>query len=282
PLVVRAQMGPDIDANGNAINNSFAPLPTTITDVSKFKTLPGGANALAAPGTIRLSLSGLPKLTTRRYAVWLFNRTSKAFKSAPAKVGTSTTPAATFDSPGEAALSVVLDDASNVDFAKWTHLLVSIEGTTVGANPSASKFLFSEYLAADQSLKAGALTLGKFDATAPRAFQLAGTGLGSFFRDSLLVDLKRVPAPPEGFHYQSFLAKVVGPNVTASVRLHTVTVDEIGNGTDRIAEAEAGAFVDFNTYMLVLEPDNLNLLTKARVQVSENYGDKFKAFFAKQ
>ena len=79
--VVRIQVGPDIDANGNVINNGFAPWPATVTDLSNFRNLPGGANALAVPSAITLNLSGLPTLGSKQYAVWLHSRGSECVRA---------------------------------------------------------------------------------------------------------------------------------------------------------------------------------------------------------
>jgi len=70
--------------------------------------------------------------------------------------------------------------------------------------------------------------------------------------------------------------------VTASQRVHAVTLDEIGNATDRIAESEVGSFANYGLYLLVLEPDGLTIRTNAIVQESENYVDKFGENFFPQ
>lgn len=277
---VRIQVGPDIDANGNVINNGFAPWPATVTDVSNFRNLPGGANALAVPGVITLNLSGLPALGSKKYAVWLHNRESGAYGLASVKVDGGAA-ASSFDSPGDdASLSVVIDDESGLDFAQYHNVVVSMENGAPGGSPSDARFLFSEYLTPSQSLNSGALTFGRFDPSAGnRTFVAAGSGNASFFRDSMLVSLQRVPTPPAGFHYTSYLVRRVGPDVTATQRVHEITLDEIGNATDRIAESEVGSFASFGFYLLVLEPDGLTMRTNAVVQESEDYVDKFGSTF---
>lgn len=274
--VVRIQVGPDIDANGNVINNGFAPWPATITDLSNFRNLPGGADAFAVPGTITLNLTGLPTLGSKQYAVWLHNRQSNAYALARVKVDGGA-PVTSFDSPGDdATVQVVIDDESGLDFGQYNDIVVTLENGAPGSAPSDARFLYREYLAANQSLTQGAFTFGRFDpANGNRPYVIGGSGNASFFRDSMLVNLQRITPPPPGFHYASYLVRRVGDNVTASQRVHAVTLDEIGNATDRIAESEVGSFANYGLYLLVLEPDGLTIRTNAIVQESENYVDKF-------
>ena len=65
-----------------------------------------------------------------------------------------------------------------------------------------------------------------------------------------------------------------------SVRVHSVVLDELGNQNDRISQDEiGGSFTTYNTYLLVLEPVGGPTLTSMQIQASENYLDKFSAFF---
>lgn len=278
---LRIQVGPDIDGSGTVINNTFRPLPTTITDVSTFTSLPGGGNAFAAPGVIDLSFSGLSNLGSKQYHVWLFDGSS--YSAAPGTVtidDTDQSGTATFQSPGvDAAITVKLDDATGVDFGANTHVVISAE-SGAASSPSAARLLSKEYLTASKSLEEGAFTFGSFDGGVARAYLIAGGGTGEFYGDSLIVKLSRISQPPLGFHYQSYLLGLQGPNVTASQRLHVVELDNLGNGDDRIAVGETGSgFGSYNSWAMILEPDGSEVLTAMRSFQSDDYKGKFASFF---
>ena len=148
-------------------------------------------------------------------------------------------------------------------------------------SPSAARFLFHEYLTSTKNLADGAMTFGTFDpAGSGRQFRVAGSGSAEFFGTSMLVRLRRLPQPPDGFHYQSYLASFSGPMITNSVRLNTLTLDALGNGSDRVeAEQANGNFGAYGTYLVVLEPDGLTTLTDMQIQASEDYVSKFTDFF---
>ena len=82
-----------------------------------------------------------------------------------------------------------------------------------------------------------------------------GSGSGSFYESSLLVELNRLPAPPPGMHYQSYLAAVSPTGVGTSSRGNTITLDARGNGMDRLEAAQVGDFASFTHYLVVLEPE---------------------------
>lgn len=246
--------------------------------------LPSGT-ATASATSVRLTLTGLPALGSGSYAVWLYKASDGSFAPAAAKVtvGGSTASGPTFTSPGDTATIVVLlDNTTSPDFTAYNSVVLSIEGGAPGSAPSTARFLFGEYRTAAGTYRSGALTFGKFDPAAPVTFRVAGVGRVQFYRDSLIARLERVPPPPAGFHYQSYLVRMVGPTPEASTRLHTVTPDEIGNATDRVAESEAGGFANFNTYMLLLEADASPSFGRARVLVSDNYVDRFPPFFVRR
>ena len=83
---VRLQVGPDIDQSGAVINNTMKPYPTAVADDPT--SLPGGADSFAAPGVIELDLTGLTKLSSSSYAVWLFNRAGGGYTLAEGSVVT--------------------------------------------------------------------------------------------------------------------------------------------------------------------------------------------------
>lgn len=266
---VRIQVGPDIDADGNVIENAFAPFPAGIVDTETFRELPGGVDAFAVPGQINLSLSGLPVLGgSATYAVYLFNEETDSYALAT-----------TFESPGpdaETPVEITLTpEETGLDFGQFNQVIVSIETGAPGETPSEARFLAREFLSTDFALSQGPFTFGRADLTPAQQFQIAGSGEATFIRDSLLVDLRRLSRPPAGFHYQSYLIRGELGSIEAEQRLHTIELDELGNAVDRVGEDEVGSFANFDTYVVALEPDAAPGLTPAFIQVSENYLDKF-------
>lgn len=267
---VRIQLGPDIDASGNAINNAFAPFPAGIVDLATFRSLPGGANAFAAPAEITVDVSGLPALPSGTYALWLHNSETNTFQFV-----------STIDSPGATEeIELVLGDDEEIDFGAFNTLVISIEEGAPGASPSPARILWKTYLTPSLALEEGALAFGTFDPEESRLFQVAGAGEGQFVGDSLIVRLNRLSRPPTGFHYQSYMLRVSATGeIEAQQRLHTVALNELGNARDAVGEDEVGSFASYNSYVVVLEPDAAPSFTPAMIQVSENWLDKFSDFF---
>ena len=87
---------------------------------------------------------------------------------------------------------------------------MSAESGTGRASPTGGPFLYQEYLNFRQPHAAGGHDLRPpGSGWGNRAlFFGGGSGSGSFYESSLLVELNRLPAPPPGMHYQSYLAAV--------------------------------------------------------------------------
>lgn len=272
-VLARVQLGADLEGTSlNVQNNAFAPFPTEQVDLGTFRDLPGGGSAFAAPAQVVLNLSGLPALSGATYGLWLFNEETGTFQSA-----------GTIDSPGaDEELEVTLGDDEDIDFGAFNSVVVSIEQGAPGASPSAAQILWKQYLTPELALESGALAFGSFRTGEARAFQISGAGEGQFIGDSLIVRLDRLTPPPTGFHYQSYMLSLSPTGeVSAQQRLHAITLDELGNARDAVAEDEVGGFANFNTYVVVLEPDVSPSLTPALIQVSENWLDKFADFFVR-
>ena len=280
---VRMQVGPDIDADGNVINNAMGPFPAGV--VPNAPELSGGANSFAAPGQIDVTLEGFSPLSGGSYQLWLYDAGSGSYSPADATfypamdmemmmMGSTFSPS----SPEDvylAKLEVTMDQ----DFADFTHVAVSAESGQAGS-PTGGPFLFQEYLTSDNLMQQGAMTFGHLGSDGGiERFSTGGSGSGSFYDNSLLVELNRIPAPPPGLHYQSYLAAISPAGVGSSARGNTITLDARGNGTDRLEASQVGDFASFTHYLLVLEPDGISSITEMRVQQSDDYKNKFKEFF---
>jgi hypothetical protein len=280
--VIRAQMGPDVDAAGNPVPNALAPYPTATVNTATFRELPGGAAAFATPGAITLQLAGLPTLGGPRYQLFAHRVGDDAYQAIPAKlvVAGDTVRGVTFDSPGEdATFHLVIDDEAGVDLGAFNTIVLSIEDGQGAATPSTRQFLFTEYLTPALALRSGPLTLGTFGGgAAAREFRISGAGTLTFYGDSLFADLQRLAPPPAGFQYRSYLALLRDDAVQGTpARLNVLTLNALGDASDRIARSQVGSFHDFNTYLVVLEPigSQNTTISRALVQVSANYQDKF-------
>ncbi len=279
---VRMQLGPDIDADGNVINNAMGPFPAGV--VPNASELSGGANSFAAPGQIDVSLTGFSPLSGGSYQLWLYDAGSGSYSAADATIypamdmemmmmGSTFSPSSSED-VYHAKLEVSMDQ----DFASFTHVAVSAESGQA-SSPTGGPFLFQEYLTSANLMQQGAMTFGHLGSDGIEPFFTGGSGSGSFYESSLLVELNRLPAPPPGLHYQSYLAAISATGVGSSSRGNTITLDARGNAMDRLEASQVGDFASFTHYVLVLEPDGITSITEMRVQQSDDYKNKFKDFF---
>ncbi len=280
---VRMQLGPDIDAGGNVINNAMAPFPAGV--VPNAPELSGGANSFAAPGQIDVALAGFSSLSGGSYQLWLYDAGSGSYSSAAATIYPAMgmdmmTTGSTFSpSSSEDVYHAKLEVSMDQDFADFTHVAVSAESGQASA-PTGGPFLFLEYLTSDNLMRQGAMTFGHLGAGGGIVpYFGGGSGSGSFYESSLLVELNRLPAPPPGLHYQSYLADISPTGLTSWGRGNTITLDARGNAMDRLEAAQVGDFASFTHYLLVLEPDGITSITEMWVQQSDDYKNKFKEFF---
>ncbi len=280
---VRMQLGPDVDADGNVVNNAMAPFPTGT--VPNAPQLSGGANSFAAPGRIDVTLSGFSPLSGGSYQLWLHDAGSGSYAAAaasmhPAEDMEMTTTGSTFSpASAEDVYHARLELSMDQDLSAFTHVAVSAESGEAGS-PTGGPFLYQEYLSSDNLMQQGAMTFGRLGPDGGiEAFSPGGSGSASFYRNSLLVDLNRLPTPPPGLHYRSYLAAVSPTGVGSSAQGNAIALDARGNATDRLEAAQVGDFASFTHYLLVLEPDGLSSFTRMWVQQSDDYRNKFKEFF---
>ena len=283
---VRVQVGPDIDQNRNVINNSMKPYPTAVADDPT--SLPGGSNAFSAPGVVQLNMTGLASLGGPQYTIWAYDRSSGSYTLADGSEITiddgETVTGSSFSSPGPDA-SVHVNVSPGADFGAQTHLVISMESAAGGA-PSETKFMYQEYLTSSKALVEGPMTFGGFNGgTGDYQFLNGGSGTGEFVATTgtrqFLADLRRLPQPAQGFHYQSYVVELIPSTpVTEFQRVNEVALDELGNGGDIILENQVTpGFASYNTYVLLLEPNGTSALTNYYVQQSDNYQFKFVEFF---
>ena len=280
---VRMQLGPDIDSDGNVINNAMAPFPTGV--VPNAPELSGGANSFAAPGQIDVTLAGFSPLSGGSYQLWLYDAGSGSYSPADAAFS----PAADMDmvttgsnfspSSSEDVYHAKIEVTMDQNFGAFTHVAVSAESGQA-SSPTGGPFLYQEYLDSNNLMRQGAMTFGHLGSGGGiEPFFSGGSGSGSFYESSLLVELNRLPAPPSGLHYQSYLAAISPTGVGTSSRGNTITLDARGNAMDRLEAAQVGDFGSFTHYLVVLEPDGITSITEMWVQQSDDYRNKFKEFF---
>ena len=282
---VRMQLGPDIDADGNVINNAMGPFPTGV--VTNAPELSGGAQRIpsAAPGQIDVTLSGFSPLSGGSYQLWLHDAGSGSYAAADATIS----PAMDMDmmmmgstfspSSSEDVYHAKMEVSMDQSFAGFTHVAVSAESGQA-SSPTGGPFLYQEYLTSDNLMAEGAMTFGHLGSDGEiEPFLSGGSGSGSFYESSLLVELNRLPPPPPGLHYQSYLAAISPTGVGTSSRGNTITLDARGNGMDRLEAGQVGDFGSFTHYLVVLEPDGITSITEMWVQQSDDYKNKFKEFF---
>ena len=212
---VRMQLGPDIDASGNVINNAMAPFPTG--PVPNAPELSGGMNAFAAPGQIDVTLTGFSPLSGGSYQLWMHNAGSGSYAAVDATIypdgdmdmmmmGSTFSP-----SSSEGVYHAKMEASMDLNFGDFTHVAVSAESGQSGS-PSGGPFLFQEYLTSANLMQQGAMTFGHLDSDGEiEPFSGGGSGSASFYENSLLVELNRIPSPPPGLHYQSYLVSFTGP-----------------------------------------------------------------------
>ena len=246
---------------------------------------PSGADATGAPERLDVTLTGFSPLTGGAYHLWLYNAASGSYAAAEAAIRPAdnvdmVTTGATFEpSASEAVYRARVETSAELSLGDHTHVAVSAEPGRSSA-PAGGAFLFQRYLDAAGRAQGGAMTFGRPASDgAITPFAAAGAGTASFYEGSLLVELRRLPAPPPGLHYQSYLVSFTGPVVTTFSRGNTITLDARGNAADRLEQSVVGDFGSFSTYLLVLEPDHVPSITEMRVQQSDDYRTKFMQYF---
>ena len=244
-----------------------------------------GADPAGPPEQIDVTLTGFSPLTGGSYQLWLYDGGTGSYAAVdatfyPAGDMEMATMGATFEpTSSEVVYRAKVEASTDLDLGDFTHVAVSAESGRSAA-PSGGAFLFHEYVDADGVWQGGAMTFGQVGSDGSiQPFVVGGSGRASFYENSLLVELRRLPAPPPGLHYQSYLVSFTGPDVTTVSRANTIILDARGNASDRLEESAVGDFGSFTHYLLVLEADGIPSITEMRVQQSDDYRNKFKEYF---
>jgi len=219
--VLRFQVGVDIDASGNPINNGLAPLPTQAATDEELLFAPGGAGK---PDSLVMTFNNLPELSNT-YQVWVYNAETGEFFS---PTGTFTATNADGDTMATATDVQTFNtqddwintfDTANPEVGDYTHAFLSVE-SGAASTPSAAQLLWAQY-----TDMAGAPTdpfewsfiitadmeFGTYAAGGVASpFAYGGIGRGGFYGSEARVNFVNVPRPPVGYYYEAWLVPAAG------------------------------------------------------------------------
>ena len=209
--VFRQQIGPLIDAAGNVINNSYAPMTAPS---------PPGVPAAAQADTLALTVANLMPLTGSVYSVWLAERGTGTPVPAIGKVirmnPADTTSRDTLFGVSEfATVAPRTTVRAEVDFAAYATVAYNAMVIAVG-NAGAATIPQVQPVWVNMTAKkasgapvpslTGTATFGTFNGgTSSTLFGAAGTGTGGIYGTELREDIKRIPRPPLGYQYEAWL-----------------------------------------------------------------------------
>ena len=290
---VRIQVGPDIDENGDAIDEMFAPFPTGTMDPTDARNAPGGANSFPIPGELEIQFRNLPNLASGTYQVFL---TKGAGGQAVAANGSVTvgdgepSTGSTFNPPSAGAVTtlVITEQSVGQPLQSFDRIVLSLESG--GASSPSNEFLFFTYLddrgtgseADDILTTQGDLAFGTVEESGQfRPYAPGGTGQGHIYHDSLIVALRGITQPPKGWKYQAFLA--VQDDGTIASDSDVLVADPVTPDADGRADVRIGGISlgSYNTFVLGLAPaiGASGRLTPFMIHVSDDYRAKFADFF---
>ncbi|MBI4410376.1 MAG: hypothetical protein HY561_11750 [Gemmatimonadetes bacterium] len=289
---LRIQLGPDIDASGNAVDETFSPFPIAQVNPNTIKNLPGGTNAFAFPVSLALTIRTLPALSTGTYKAFLVKRSTGASVPATGSYtvdGSAATTQAAFNSPSDTSVHTLAVDEQSAGVAPkdFDRIVLAIETGDV-ATPS-NLFLGFDYLddrgnaepRDDRLTTSGSLVFGKPRSEDVERYVPAGSGKGQIFKDSLIVSFRGVKPAPAGWKYQGFMALQDKTGITAGSEVlvaDSIAVDENGNVDVRIGGV---TLANFNAFILGLTPaiGTPSGLSPFLIHLSEDYKAKFEDFF---
>lgn len=298
--VLRAQVGPDIDADGKVIANAFAPFPSGPMPEEELVLAPG---ARGVPNGITVTVEGLPELTGNAvYKAWLFNGEdpSRAPVAAMGEItyveGAETRAggtAATFRGGPGVVTTLAVSDATlgTARVRDFDHIAIAVhrEGDSASPAPAALWARYVDHRGTpgdffdNINFNSGTLRFGTFQPDAvvrSRDYAPGGTIRGSFYRDTLLVLAEGAAVPPPGFHYELWLQPAGGG---APRNVGSLPVDERGIGSQRIAEGIIGRFGEYTGVDVTLEANEAPASPGPfRVFSSEDWTVKFRDIFRAQ
>jgi len=234
---VRAQIGPDIDANGNAINNGFAPFPADAYTTEQLVKAPAGEGG---PGGLRVRVYHLDGLTSgMTYQAWLYNPGTGAVVPAPVNwvieeeireltdagdliiryETVASGSSSTFPGQGGAGTFrhtfTVQTQSGGPRVGEFTHFLISIESGGPASSPSAAIPVWRQFTDErgtpqdffDDAYIPGNINFGTFRMTGglPYTFTPGGTARADFHGGNLRIVAERLSRPPVGYYYAGWL-----------------------------------------------------------------------------
>lgn len=247
---VRIQMGPDIDASGNVIDNAMAPFPAGQASDADLLAAPGGfgqASALSFDVTNLAPLSGV-------YQVWLANVETGAVVSPTGDititneddmgmeviVSQSTGNSFNTTDISDEVTFVTSDSINGAPVGNYTHIFVSIEGAAAGA-PSAAQPLYGQFtdmagMPDDASawtfIDSFPMTFGTFNlGDSPMVYGAGGFGQGAFTganfgtADLFRARFRNVSRPPVGYYYEGFLRQIEDGDVVSESSTGDLTTE---------------------------------------------------------
>ena len=304
---LRIQMGPDIDATGTVINNTFGPYPASNTDPNTVTSLPGGAAAFATPVGITLDYGNLPLLASGIYKAFLVNQTSGAATDgtgAWAMDGGIPTVTASHNSMLSGSHILAVDPVTaGVALGDFDRVVISLESDAAAASPT-NPFFFFDYLddkgtadpQDDRITQSGSLAFGT-SGSGDEVLRtgMTGTGLGQIFTDSLIVSLRRLAPAAGGYSYHAFLVDDSSGVVLKELDTGIIEPDEIGNFDVRIAVDANGTLItdgsgtpdvlglsNYNLFVLSLLPSGVAGTEQSKLfmmHISDDYRSKYSDFF---
>ncbi|HEX7092018.1 MAG TPA: hypothetical protein VF192_18010, partial [Longimicrobiales bacterium] len=290
---VRAQIGPDIDANGGAINNGFAPFPPSRYTTEELVKAPSGEGG---PDSMRIQVYHLDGLASgSTYQAWLYNPGTGAIASPSVdwvieeeirELTDAGDVIITYDTVGAGSGSTfpgqggpgtfrhtltVATRSGGPRVSEYTHFLISIESGGQAATPSASIPVWRQFTDErgtpedyfDDAYIPGDISFGTFPLSGlPYVFTPRGTGRADFHGGDLRVIAEQLSRPPVGYYYAGWL---VNDETGAAVYLGPLTSSPPG--------AQSLFDADVNPGLPGVTPDGI--LRAALTVTESSVGGKF-------
>jgi hypothetical protein len=254
PQAVRFQIGQDAQVGGTPIENAYAPYPSgpvSTIDLLATNVAAGKADSLT------MTFENLPDPGGQVYQVWLWNEETGDLLS-PAGNWTAVDPEDTEVGSGTGVQTftsqydwthtfVTSDVVAGQSVGDYTHALLTVE-TTAASTPSDVQPLWTQYTNMDGApddafqwtfVDPADFSFGTFASGAPAMWELPAVarGEGGFWgsqcvdsdgdgrcegtSDVLVVNVRNIPLPPEGFFYGAWLIDDDGAPIYAGDLLTT-------------------------------------------------------------
>ena len=224
--VYRLQIGPLIDINGNVVNNSYAPTPTSQLSSALLGPLPGSTSSI---DSVKATFNLLKPLSSGAYQVWVTNTAGSNTGRLTGRVVRLRNGVAvdTVASANEFNLLVGQNGArfegalGTFGTQTWNRVLLVVQpttgATTIPAQPSEPLWakITSPKPPGAAAVLSGNLSFGSFDngAADSMVYAAGGSGTGGFFGTQLVQSLSRLSRPPLGYQYEAWLTNSTDTSV---------------------------------------------------------------------